>query len=66
MGKQKRTLPCDCVLIWDEEHTLIAFCVAHSLDYLKWKGRDEDFIKRVTNTQREIGYIDETILTKMR
>jgi hypothetical protein len=66
MLREKRTLPCDCVLYWDEEHTLMAFCVTHSIDYIRWKGKDEEFIKRVTNTQREIGYIDESILIKMR
>ncbi|MDQ3840519.1 MAG: hypothetical protein M3297_14770 [Thermoproteota archaeon] len=58
MWREKRTLPCDCVLYWDEERIVIAFCMTHSTDYIKWKGKDEEFIKRVTNTQREIGYID--------
>lgn len=62
----KRTLPCGCILHWDEEQILIAFCVSHSIDYSRWKGKDEEFIKIVTNTQREIGYIDESILVKMR
>jgi hypothetical protein len=66
MLREKRILPCDCVLYWDEEHILIAFCLAHSFDYVGWKGEDEEFIKRVTNTQREIGYIDESVLIKMR
>ena len=66
MWREKRTLPCDCVLYWDEEGIVIAFCMTHSIDYIKWKGEDEEFIKRVTNTQREIGYIDESILIKMR
>ncbi len=64
--KHKRTLPCGCVLHWDEKETLIAFCVAHSFDYMKWNGKDEEFIKRVINTQREIRYIDETVLVNMR
>ena len=66
MLRHKRTLPCGCILYWDEEETLIAFCIDHSIDYATWKGKSEDFIKRITNTQREIGYIDETILVKMR
>ncbi len=66
MLREKRTLPCGCVLHWDEEHILIAFCVTHSIDYMRWKGKVEDFIKTLTTTQREIGYIDESILIKMR
>ncbi len=66
MLREKRTLPCDCVMHWDEERTLIAFCVTHSIDYIRWKGKDEEFIKRVINAQREIGYVDENILIKMR
>ena len=64
--RQKRLLPCGCILHWDQEKTLIAFCVVHSIDYTRWNGKDEEFIKRVTNIQREIGYIDESILVKMR
>jgi hypothetical protein len=66
MLREKRVLPCDCVLHWDERQTLIAFCITHSIDYIRWKGEDEEFIKRVINAQREIGYIDESILIKMR
>jgi hypothetical protein len=66
MWRQKRMLPCGCILHWDEERMLIAFCAVHSLDYTRWSGKDEEFIKRVTNAQREIGYIDESILVKMR
>jgi adenosine/AMP kinase len=66
MLREKRILPCGCVLHWDEDHTLIAFCLAHSFDYVRWEGKDEEFIKRVTNTQREIRYMDESILIKMR
>ena len=62
MLREKRTLPCGCILHWNEERTLIAFCITHSIDYIRWKGKVEDFIKIVTNTQREIGYIDECIL----
>jgi hypothetical protein len=66
MLRYKRTLPCGCILRWDEEQILIAFCILHSIDYIGWKGKDEEFIKRVTNVQREIGYVDENVLIKMR
>jgi hypothetical protein len=66
MLRHKRTLPCDCILRWDEEQILIAFCILHSIDYIAWKGKDEEFIKRVTNAQREIGDVDENVLVKMR
>jgi hypothetical protein len=33
---------------------------------VRWEGKDEEFVKRVTNTQREIRYVDESILIKMR
>jgi hypothetical protein len=66
MLREKRTLPCGCILYWDEEHILVAFCVTHPIDYMRWKGKVEDFIKIVTNTQTEIVYIDESILTKMK
>ena len=64
--REKRTLPCDCLLYWNEEQTVIAFCMAHSFEYRRWKGNSEEFIKKVVNTQREIGYIDESILIKMK
>ncbi len=64
--KYKRQLPCGCILHWNEIETLITFCVPHSFDYMRWTGNDEEFIKRVTNTQREIRYVDENILVKMR
>ena len=54
------------MLYWDEEHTLIAFCIAHSFDYARWKGNSEEFIKKVVNSQREIGYIDENILINLK
>jgi hypothetical protein len=62
----RRTLPCGCIMYWDEKETLVVFCIGHSVDYSKWKGRGEEFIKTVTNNQREIGDIDEGILIKMR
>lgn len=66
MLRHERTLPCDCILYWDEEQTVITFCVVHSIDYARWNGKDEEYIKKVTNAHREIGYIDESILVKMR
>jgi hypothetical protein len=66
MLRQERRLPCGCILHWDEDQTLIAFCGVHSLDYIGWNGKDAEFIKRITNSQSEIGYVDESILIKMR
>ena len=62
----RRTLPCGCILYWDEKEILMVFCIGHSVDYSKWNGKSEEFIKKITNTQREIGHIDEGILVKMR
>ncbi len=64
--QHKRILPCGCILKWNEEDVLIAFCIIHSFDYSKWRGKSEEFIRLVTRTQREIRQVDESILAEMR
>jgi hypothetical protein len=32
---------------WDEEETILIFCIPHVLDYFDWRGSDREFVKVV-------------------
>lgn len=54
------SLPCGCLLEWNECGTDIALCDKHDLQYGEWNGTDEEFFKIVVtpkiNTSEEQKY----------
>ena len=49
----QRILPCGCLLQWDEDETMIAFCGGHTVDYMRWEGTDRDFIKIIATPKAQ-------------
>ncbi|MEO9363984.1 MAG: hypothetical protein ABI348_08800 [Nitrososphaera sp.] len=52
-------VPCGCALRWNEKEGEIILCETHELQYEKWRGSTEDFVKMVATPRfRLVSHID--------
>ena len=59
-----KSLPCGCMMQWDDDETVLVFCNRHTIEYVHCEGTDRDFIKKIATPKR--AKIDKRLLVEMQ
>jgi hypothetical protein len=59
---KRLVVPCGCVLTWNERAQEVILCEMHGLQYEKWRGSTENFIKIIATPRfRLVSHIDSAM-----